>query len=101
MAARTWRKGATVLAAGVSVSLVLAACGDDEDDEAGGDVDCTPFEDYGSFDGEEVEIYNSIRDVEADRLGSHPRRFTRHAPLVKRPPSFPRAARSSGGPGRR
>ncbi|MGF1645629.1 MAG: ABC transporter substrate-binding protein [Kineosporiaceae bacterium] len=74
MAVRTWRRGATVLAAGVSAALVLAACaGDDEGDdggEAGGDLPegCEAFEDYGSFDGEEVEIYNSIREVEAERF---------------------------------
>jgi alpha-glucoside transport system substrate-binding protein len=77
MAVRTWRRGATVLAAGVSAALVLAACGGDDGGgdgggggEAGGDLPegCEAFEDYGSFDGEEVEIYNSIRDVEAERF---------------------------------
>lgn len=79
MAVRTWRRSATVLAAGVSVSLALAACGGDDDGggddegegaEAGGEVaeGCEAFADYGTFDGEEVEIFNSIRDIEAERF---------------------------------
>lgn len=76
MAVRTWRRGATVLAAGLSGALVLAACGGDDDGDEGGDAaeggevaeGCEDFADYGTFDGEEVEIYNSIRDIEAERF---------------------------------
>ncbi len=77
MAARTWRSGATVFATALSVSLVVAACGDSSDTgstdasgDASGDAaanaDCAEYETYGTFDGGDVEIYSSIRDVEAD-----------------------------------
>jgi len=92
MAARTWRRGATLFATAMSVTLVVAACGggDDSTDgdtatadagggatdeatgetggvEGGGDA-CAEFEQYGTFDGGEIEIFSSIRDIEADKF---------------------------------
>jgi alpha-glucoside transport system substrate-binding protein len=50
------------------IGLTLSGCtGDIAADEAA-DVDCTEYEDYGTFDGEEVTIAGTIVDVEADRL---------------------------------
>ena len=34
----------------------------------GGETDCSAFEEYGTFDGETVTIFSSIREVEADQL---------------------------------
>lgn len=50
-----------------TASLVLTACtGDTEADTS--DVDCGPYEQYGTFEGEEVTIGGTILDAEADRL---------------------------------
>lgn len=52
-----------------ALSLVLAGCAaDTEEPGAGGDVDCSEYEQYGTFEGESVEIYATIIDVEADDL---------------------------------
>jgi alpha-glucoside transport system substrate-binding protein len=57
---------APVAAAGV-VGLVLAGCsGTAAVDNA--NVDCAPYEQYGAFEGDTVEIYATIVDVEADQL---------------------------------
>ena len=57
---------AGVAAAGVA-ALALAGCtGDIADD--GGDVDCAPYEQYGTFEGKSVTIGGTILDLEADRL---------------------------------
>jgi len=68
----------SALIGSAALALVLTACGgggatDDgveggEAPEAGGDGDCAEFEEYGTFDGDHVTIYSSIRDVEADQL---------------------------------
>jgi len=59
------------LMAGIAVAgvaaLALAGCtGDIADD--GGDVDCAPYEQYGTFEGKSVTIGGTILDLEADRL---------------------------------
>ena len=62
----TRRLVAAVAAVGLG-GLALAACTGD----AGGgnaDVDCGPYEAYGTFDGAEVTIGGTILDLEADRL---------------------------------
>src|SRR5690625_2045284 len=57
-----------------ALALVAAACGAPEDEGEGrGEVpdaaqDCANYEDYGSFDGETVTIFGSIRDTEADEM---------------------------------
>ncbi|RQP10476.1 MAG: carbohydrate ABC transporter substrate-binding protein [Microbacteriaceae bacterium] len=57
---------AGVAAAGVA-ALALAGCtGDIADDD--GDVDCAPYEQYGTFEGKSVTIGGTILDLEADRL---------------------------------
>ena len=55
-----------VAAAGV-LGLVLAGC-TGTDTPAESDADCAPYEDYGTFEGESVEVYSTIVDVEADQL---------------------------------
>jgi alpha-glucoside transport system substrate-binding protein len=56
----------TSIAAIGAAALALSACTGDV--EAGGDADCSEFEDYGTFDGAEVTISGTILDIEADRL---------------------------------
>ncbi len=51
-----------------ALSLVLAGCAADEPGAGGGDADCTEYEQYGQFEGETVEVYATIIDVEADNL---------------------------------
>ena len=50
-------------------SLVLAGCAAaTEEPGAGGDADCAAYEQYGTFEGESVELYATIVDVEADAM---------------------------------
>ena len=52
-----------------ALSLVLAGCAADTDEPgAGGDLDCSAYEAYGTFEGESVEVYATIVEVEADDL---------------------------------
>ncbi|MCY7325333.1 MAG: ABC transporter substrate-binding protein [Microbacteriaceae bacterium] len=55
-----------IATAGV-LTLVLAGC-TGTDTPAVSDADCAPYEDYGTFEGETVEIYATIIDVEADQI---------------------------------
>ncbi|WP_350347782.1 ABC transporter substrate-binding protein [Agromyces sp. G08B096] len=55
-------------AAAAAVGLALTGCTGDIADQEAGDVDCGPYEDYGTFDGAEVTIGGTILDLEADRL---------------------------------
>jgi alpha-glucoside transport system substrate-binding protein len=55
------------LAAAGALALTLTACvGDQAADTS--DVDCSPYEAYGTFEGEEITMSSTIVDVEADRL---------------------------------
>lgn len=72
-----FRRLAPMLASASAVALLLGACGADSldgggsgagSDGDGSDVDCSPFEEYGTFEGESVSIFSSIREVEADQL---------------------------------
>lgn len=62
---KTGRVVTAVAALGVS-ALALSACTGDI--AANEDVDCTEYEEYGTFDGAEVTIGGTILDLEADRL---------------------------------
>ena len=53
-------------AAGV-LGLVLAGCSA-PGTPAGSGADCAPYEQYGAFEGETVELYATIVDIEADQL---------------------------------
>ena len=61
------RRRLAVLATVVSVSLLAAACSDDEKDSGSTDNSTVTTGDK-PFDGKVVTIFSSIRDVEADRL---------------------------------
>ncbi len=56
------------VAAAGALSLVLAACAADTPGEAPADADCAAYEQYGTFEGETVEVYATIVDVEADQM---------------------------------
>jgi len=56
-----------IAAAGV-LGLVLAGCTGTDGGPAASDADCGPYEDYGMFEGESVEVYATIVDVEADQM---------------------------------
>jgi len=58
-----------VAAAGVA-SLALAGCtgGGDDDGGGGSDADCSEYEQYGTFDGETVELYTTIQAIELDYM---------------------------------
>ncbi|MFC4224556.1 ABC transporter substrate-binding protein [Lysinibacter cavernae] len=55
-----------------ATGLLLAGCsnGSSDSETGGGDAaaDCADYEQYGTFDGDEVEVYATIVDVEADQL---------------------------------
>src|SRR5690625_321583 len=72
------RRGAGI-ATIAALGLILAACGDadelggggggpDGDGDGGVSAECEAFEQYGTFDGETVTLFSSIREVEADQL---------------------------------
>lgn len=71
------RRTMTTLAGAATIGLFLGACGGADDlgggSAGGGDDDsengdCEAYEEYGSFDGETVSLFSSIREVEADQL---------------------------------
>jgi alpha-glucoside transport system substrate-binding protein len=77
MKTTTRRRGVATLAGAAAVAMVLTACGADNISGNGGGggaaassggADCAPYKDYGSFKGEKVNIFSSIREVEADQL---------------------------------
>lgn len=55
-----------IAAAGV-IGLGLVGCTTGTGGDVA-DVDCAPYESYGTFEGETVEIYATIVDIEADQL---------------------------------
>ncbi|QTX03743.1 ABC transporter substrate-binding protein [Agromyces archimandritae] len=62
---RRWIVPAAAVAA---LGLTLTACTGDIAADDAADVDCGPYEEYGTFEGETVTIGGTIQDVEADRL---------------------------------
>ena len=67
MQTRMHRRVLIPVAAAAAISLGLAGCVGDEAPDAS-NVDCSPYDTYGSFDGEDVSITGTIVEVEADRL---------------------------------
>lgn len=56
------------IAAAAAVGIALTGCTGDIAAEDAADVDCTDYEQYGTFDGETVSMYGTIIEVEADAL---------------------------------
>ena len=59
------RRGTAVLACGLGLSLMLTACGSDDDEPGGdakgsGEVDCAMFEEFGDITGKTIDVYTSI-----------------------------------------
>ncbi|MHB1063700.1 MAG: ABC transporter substrate-binding protein [Georgenia sp.] len=73
----TTRRRSAGLAGVGALALVLSACGGADDLGGGGGAttagggttaDCADYEQYGTFEGETVSLFSSIREVEADQL---------------------------------
>jgi len=68
MRSRVNRRLLVGVAAASVAAFALAGCTGDIADEGSGDVDCAPYETYGSFEGDTVTISGTILDLEADNL---------------------------------
>jgi alpha-glucoside transport system substrate-binding protein len=68
MRSRVVRRLLVPVAALSVAGFALAGCTGDIAQQEAEDVDCSPYEEYGTFDGEEVTIGGTIVDTEADRL---------------------------------
>ncbi|GAB3537153.1 ABC transporter substrate-binding protein [Arthrobacter tecti] len=64
------KKAVLPLAALSVLALTLSACGGSEGDGGGEEpaADCSAYEEYGTFEGEEVSVYSTITDSEQDLL---------------------------------
>ena len=62
------RRWMAPVVAAAAVGLALTACTGDVAEQDAADVDCGPYETYGTFDGAEVTVAGTILDLEADRL---------------------------------
>jgi alpha-glucoside transport system substrate-binding protein len=67
MRSRLNKRLLAALAVGGAASLALVGCVGDAA-PGGGDANCDDYADYGTFDGEEVSVYGTIVEVEAERL---------------------------------
>ena len=77
MVSRSARRGATVLALGLSASLLAAGCSSGSSSSSDPDsADCAPYKAYQGHSDTTVSIYSSIRDVEADRLEESWKKFS-------------------------
>ncbi|WP_324650327.1 ABC transporter substrate-binding protein [Georgenia sp. H159] len=88
MRIRKQRRAGTLAAGAAALALVLAACGGADDlgggggggggggDDATSETDCADFEEYGTFEGESVTLFTSIREVEADQMQDSFEEFT-------------------------
>ncbi|BDZ65246.1 ABC transporter substrate-binding protein [Agromyces mangrovi Wang et al. 2018] len=56
------------LAVAATVGFALTACTGDIANESAEDVDCSEYEEYGTYEGASVTIGGTIVDIEADRL---------------------------------
>jgi alpha-glucoside transport system substrate-binding protein len=68
MRSRVNRRLLAGAAAASAAALALVGCTGDIANEDAGDVDCAPYESYGTFEGKTVTIGGTILDLEADRL---------------------------------
>ncbi len=78
MGKQNLRRRTLTVSAGVSLALTLAACGGGggtgggNDEQAGGGFEgkCAPYQQYGKHNGEEINVYTGIRDVEGETLAN-------------------------------
>ena len=78
MALRFTRKNSAILAGAAGLALALAACGGSSggDATASQPAGCEDYAAYGSYPGEEVYIYSSIREAESDDINASFAKFT-------------------------
>lgn len=65
------KKGALPLAALSVLALTVSACGSGDEGDGGGEkpaAGCSAYEQYGTFEGAEVDVYSMIVDIEAEML---------------------------------
>lgn len=68
MRIRRHRRWMAPVVAAAAVGLALTGCTGDIAEEDAADVDCTDYEQYGTFEDAEVTVSGTILDLEADRL---------------------------------
>lgn len=76
MRTRKLRRYGVGIAGGLVTALALAGCAGDDlgggsnggGDAGSGDMDCSAYEQYGTFEGEQVTISSTISDQEGDQL---------------------------------
>ncbi|RXZ48865.1 carbohydrate ABC transporter substrate-binding protein [Agromyces fucosus] len=68
MRIRRHRRWMAPVVAAAAVGLALTGCTGDVAPEDAADVDCTDYEQYGTFEDAEVTVAGTILDLEADRL---------------------------------
>ncbi|KQZ10940.1 sugar ABC transporter substrate-binding protein [Agromyces sp. Root1464] len=68
MRIRRHRRWMAPVVAAAAVGLALTGCTGDVAEEDAADVDCTDYEEYGTFEDAEVTVAGTILDLEADRL---------------------------------
>ena len=68
MRIRRHRRWMAPVVAAAAVGLALTGCTGDIAEEDAADVDCTDYEEYGTFEDAEVSVAGTILDLEADRL---------------------------------
>lgn len=75
------KRSSGIVAGTAALALMLSACGDDGGGDLGGggggggngdngdvSAECEAYADFGTFDGETVTVFSSIREIEADHL---------------------------------
>ena len=68
MRIRRHRRWMAPVVAAAAVGLALTGCTGDIAEDDAADVDCTDYEEYGTFEDAEVSVAGTILDLEADRL---------------------------------
>lgn len=70
MSVRARKRAAALFIGALGVTGLAAGGSDDDGGDSGSSTaeGCEDFADYGTFDGAEVDVYSSIRDIEADRF---------------------------------
>ncbi len=100
---RLKRKAVITIAAATTIGLALTGCVGDEAADTS-NIDCSPYESYGTFDGAEVSISGTIVEAEADRLveswvtAGSDHLQSRHHSLRRDPPLDPYDRKRSGLP---
>ncbi|WP_026481837.1 ABC transporter substrate-binding protein [Agromyces subbeticus] len=68
MRIRRHRRWMAPVVAAAAIGLALTGCTGDIAEQDAADVDCGPYEEYGTFEDKAVTVAGTILDLEADRL---------------------------------